>query len=73
MCRMYSGKDSTMNREYRQACEVSQLYAQLSDAQAEIEALQARVAALEAEVDGLIALSRAYLEQLQRTRASVWV
>ena len=62
-----------MNREYRQACEVSQLYAQLSDAQAEIEALQARVAALEAEVDGLIALSRAYLEQLQRTRASVWV
>ena len=73
MCRMYSGKDSTMNREYRQACEVSQLYAQLSDAQAEIEALQARVAALEAEVDGLIALSRAYLEQLQRARASVWV
>ena len=62
-----------MNRDYQQACEVSRLYAQLSDAQVKIEALQARIAALEAEVDGLIALSRAYLEQLQRARASVWV
>ena len=62
-----------MDRDYRQACEVSHLYAELSDAQAEIELLQARIACLEAEVDALIALSQDYLEQLQRARASVWV
>ena len=72
MCRMYSGKDSTMEK-YQQAREVTQLYAEISDAEAKIELLQARVAALEAEVDGLLALSRSYLEQLQRARASVWV
>ena len=68
---MNSGKK--MNREYQQACEVSRLYAELSDAQAKIEQLQARVTALEAEIDGLLALSQDYLRQLQRARASVWV
>ena len=62
-----------MDREYRQACEVTQLYAELSDAQAKIEALQTRISALEAEVDALIALSQDYLEQLQRARASFWI
>jgi cell division protein FtsB len=62
-----------MNREYQQACEVTRLYAELSDAQAKIEWLQARVTALEAEIDGLLALSQDYLRQLQRARASVWV
>lgn len=59
--------------DYQQAREVTRLYALLGDAQAEIEWLQARIAILEAEVDGLLALSRSYLEQLQRARASVWV
>jgi uncharacterized protein YlxW (UPF0749 family) len=62
-----------MDREYFHAREVTRLYAELSDAQAKIEALQARIAALDAEVAGLLALSRSYLEQLQRARASVWV
>ena len=62
-----------MDREYRQAREVTQLYAELSDAQAKIEALQARVAALEAEIDGLLALSQDYLRQLQHARAHMWV
>ncbi len=62
-----------MNREYQQACEVSRLYAELSDAQAKIEWLQARVTALEAEIDGLLALSQDYLRQLQRARAHMWV
>ena len=68
---MNSGKK--MNREYQQACEVSRLYAELSDAQVKIEWLQARVAALEAEIDGLLALSQDYLRQLQRARAHMWV
>ena len=62
-----------MDREYLQACEVTRLYALLSDAQGKIELLQARIACLEAEVDALIALSRDYLEQLQRARASFWI
>ena len=62
-----------MDREYQQACEVTRLYALLGDADAKIEIHQARIAALNAEVDGLLALSRSYLEQLQRARASVWV
>ena len=62
-----------MNREYQQACEVTRLYAELSDAQAKIEWLQTRIAALEAEVDGLLTLSQDYLRQLQWARASVWV
>jgi hypothetical protein len=72
MCCMYSGKDSTMEK-YQQAREVTQLYAELSDAEAKIELLQARVTALEAEVDGLLALSQDYLRQLQHARAHMWV
>ena len=62
-----------MDREYRQACEVTQLYAELSDAQAKIELIQARVVALEAEIDGLLTLSKDYLRQLQHARAHMWV
>ena len=62
-----------MDREYLQACEVTRLYALLSDAEAKIEWLQARVAALEAEVNGLLVLSQDYLRQLQHARASFWV
>ena len=62
-----------MDREYRQACEVTRLYALLSDAEEKIELLQARIAALEAEVDGLLALSQEYLRRLQWARASVWL
>ena len=59
--------------EYRQACEVSQLYAELSDAQARIEVLEARIATLEAEVSALLLLSQEYLRQLQQARASFLV
>jgi len=59
--------------EYRQACEETQLYADLGDAQAKIELLRACIACLEAEVDGLLALSKDYLRQLQLARASCWV
>ena len=62
-----------MDRDYQQACEVTQLYALLGDATEKIELLQTRIACLEAEVDALIALSRDYLRQLQRARASFWV
>ena len=62
-----------MDREYFQACEVTRLYALLSDATEKIELLQARIAALEAEVDGLLALSQEYLRRLQWARASFWV
>ena len=62
-----------MERDYHQAREVSQLYAQLSDAEAQTEILRARIAALDAEVTALLLLSQDYLRQLQRARASVWL
>ena len=62
-----------MDKDYQQAREVTRLYDDLGEAQAKIEWLQARVAALDAEIDGLLALSRSYLRQLQQARASVWV
>ena len=62
-----------MNQDYRQAREVTRLYAELSDAQAKIESLQTRIAALEAEIDGLLTLSQDYLRELQHARAHMWV
>ncbi len=63
-----------MNREYQQACEVTQLYAELSDAQHKIEFLQSRISALEAEVSALLLLSQDYLRQLQHAQAHMmWI
>ena len=61
-----------MDREYRQAREVTKLYDQLSEATQKIELHQARIICLEAEVDALLVLSQQYLSMLQRAR-SLWV
>ncbi len=62
-----------MDRDYRQAREVTQLYADLGEAQQHIELPQARIATLDAEVTSLLALSQECLHQLQHARASLWV
>ena len=59
-------------REYQQAREVTQLYAQLSDTTAKIEWLEGRIVCMEAEVNALLVLSQQYLSMLQRT-PSLWV
>jgi hypothetical protein len=59
--------------EYRQAREVTLLYAELSDAHRKIEKLQARILCLEAELSALLALSQDYLQMLQRARGGFWV
>ena len=61
-----------MDSVYRQAREVSGLYAELGDATQKIELLEARIRALEAEVNALLALSQEYLSMIQRAR-SLWV
>ena len=58
-----------MDSEYRQAREVSGLYAELGDATQKIELLESRILALEAEVNALLVLSGEYLSMLQRTRS----